>query len=98
MVKSIKAIGTKRLVRLFDLNMKVVVSHESRSRWINVIVTLSQESEKDIEREFVKVLESVGPDKPKLYYLEAVRRNLMISKNESYKREPMPKAIKDLFR
>ena len=94
----LKMIGAKKLISLFDLNLSYVCDHEEKNRWVNVLRSLALEDEKDIEDEFGKILDRVGPDKPKLYYVEGVRRNLMISKNERLKGGLMPKAIKDLFK
>lgn len=84
--------------KIFKINLSFRVSQEHRDRWLAVINQLCDFDRKEIIEEAKRVLNLVGKDKDRLYYLEAVRRNLNLKKHESFKNEKMPKAIKDLFK
>ena len=87
----------KRIVQIFSLNMNALVEHTNKKRWLNVLNELTQHSPAEIEAELDRLLTEF-PFQNQLYYLEAVRRNLMVKRNEERKKESMPKAIKDLFK
>lgn len=71
---------------------------EHRRRWLAVIEELTKYSRKDLIDEAKGVLSDVGKDKPRLYYLEAVRRRLRLKEHEAFKQSKMPQRIKDLFK
>ena len=88
----------KKLVNMFNLNMNYLVEKDDKGRWINVLRQLKEFEEKEVLEEYENILGISGVGKDPLYYLESVRRNLNLKKDQSYKTMPMPKQIKDLFK
>jgi len=84
--------------KIFKINLEFRVSLEHRNRWLAVINELTQYTKKELIDEAKNVIADVGKDHPRLYYLEAVRRRLMIKKNENYKSMKMPESIRNLFK
>jgi hypothetical protein len=87
----------KRITKIFNIHPKYLILKDERERWINVLRELEKYEEGELRDELSRIINLVGDEKPRYYYLESVRRNLMISSNSKMKREDMPKAIKDLF-
>lgn len=89
----------KRILNIFQLPLNYLIKQEFKGRWIRVLRELEEFSYDEIESEYRDILDLVGsePHHP-LYYLEAVRRTLVIKRNNKSKQDNMPKAIKDLFK
>ena len=90
--------NAKKLVNIFSLNLNRLVEHKEKHRWINVLRQLCEFEEREILEEYENILERTHGEMPRLYYLEGVRRELQIKRNQNYKSMPMPKQIKDLFK
>ena len=82
---------------MFHINPNYLIKKEERGRWINVLKELEQYDYEEIRGEF-EAIQRLAPDKDRYYYLESVRRNLMVKRNDKYKRQGPASNVKEALR
>jgi len=88
----------KQLMKLFDLNPRYLIGASESSKWWMTFRDYKDWEYGECLEELQNVITKVGNDNPRFYYVQAVRRNMILKKNQEHKRSSMPKAIKELFK
>lgn len=93
--------NAKQFIRLFKLNTKIMLSREDSEVWREIIKDYKVWDYEIVKKEILKMCAEIGIDKPRLYYIKAIRKKLMLKDSESFKKAEIApnvkKALKSLF-
>jgi len=91
----------RQFMRLFDINPRIMLSREDKARWCNVVKDYERFPYELVRAELFSMVKQVGKEKPRFYYVEGVRRRLMLNEHQSYKTAGVApnvrEALKGLF-
>ena len=81
---------------LFDIPERWYFKSKKKNVWSQVIKQFQQWDFKVVEEKLASITTKKGASP--WYYVEAVRRQLLLEQHESYKKAPTPPAIKQILK
>jgi hypothetical protein len=88
----------RQFVKVFCLNPKYLINGREAAQWRRIMEDYRGYDTTRVVEELRRVVKVHGEGKARLWYVKAVWSNLRNSYNQERKKEPMPQAIKDIFK
>lgn len=90
--------NAKQFMRLFGINPKIMCDRDDATRWINVVAQYHEFPYERVKDELFKLVKEVGKEKPRFYYVEAVRRRIIDQNHQETKKAPIPSQMKEIMK
>lgn len=89
----------KQFIRFFDLNPRIMLIQNSRDRYISEMKSFENYSWEEALEASRLIVKGNGDEKPRLYWITAVRRHLELKRHEELKKNSkIAPTVKDALR
>lgn len=88
----------EEVLRLFKIPAAKLITHKDVGKWRLVLQDYREFDPREVEQEFQDVLDTHGCNCSTLYYLQEVRKKMLLRKHYSFKRLPMIESIRQMFK
>ena len=83
---------------LFGINATMLCDRDDAKRWVNVVIQFHDFPYERVRKELFELIAVAGKDKPRLWYVEAVRRRILDKDHQEVKKAPVPPQMKEIMK